>query len=517
MRIYTYGALSFFAGFVLMMFEILSSRIIAPIVGASLYSWAAVIGVTLIGLTLGAVIGGKIADRPSHSLALPYLMLGSAVTLALVPLISELVAHIQPFQNVPFFICVIACILFLPATLILGMLQPLIVKAAVSTVATLGSVYGVLSGAWSLGSILGVFCAGFFAIPLFGVSGIVYGLACALVLIAVMYLLRVHHSNMSVWYVLATIGIIIVSIYGLHSIRQGNTPLVFEGDTPYFHARVIDIDLPGLGVSRGLFLDADLHSISIPGIAPNVYTNETALLPLLVPAPKRILIIGGGAYTLPRAVALMYPKAQVDVVELDPEVVSIAQTYFGALPSNVHTTVGDARLFLRTNTDTYDIVIGDAYSSFVSVPWYLLTSEFTQSINAHLSSSGIYMLNFLASRDSVSAPYVSSVVQTFLKQIPAAFSLAFSNDPHEAQNITLIGFHTPPAYDSDAFQNAIHHLGPYAPLAQYVIDPHTLITPGAGVTLTDNYAPIEALLAPFVSSYFPESEKVEQQFFYAKK
>ena len=49
----------------------------------------------------------------------------------------------------------------------------------------------------------------------------------------------------------------------------------------------------------------------------------------LEPEPHRILIIGLGGGTLPRALERLLPEAQIDVVEIDPAVVRVAQQYFG--------------------------------------------------------------------------------------------------------------------------------------------------------------------------------------------
>ena len=56
------GILAAFAGFVLMVFELVAARILAPTIGSSTYVWTSVIGVIILALSAGYWWGGKIAD-----------------------------------------------------------------------------------------------------------------------------------------------------------------------------------------------------------------------------------------------------------------------------------------------------------------------------------------------------------------------------------------------------------------------------------------------------------------------
>ena len=56
-------AIAFFASFCLMAVEMVSSRMAAPYLGTSIYTWTSVIGTILLGITLGSYVGGVWADR----------------------------------------------------------------------------------------------------------------------------------------------------------------------------------------------------------------------------------------------------------------------------------------------------------------------------------------------------------------------------------------------------------------------------------------------------------------------
>lgn len=81
LRITWYGLTIFLSSALLLVLEILAGRLIAPYVGVSLYTWTAIIGVILAGLSLGNWLGGVWADRGGNDLA-------AGITLALAGLFS---------------------------------------------------------------------------------------------------------------------------------------------------------------------------------------------------------------------------------------------------------------------------------------------------------------------------------------------------------------------------------------------------------------------------------------------
>ncbi|MHC4542267.1 MAG: fused MFS/spermidine synthase, partial [Planctomycetota bacterium] len=53
----------FLSSFCIMVLELVAARLIARHLGSSLYTWTAVIGVVLAGITIGNYLGGRVADR----------------------------------------------------------------------------------------------------------------------------------------------------------------------------------------------------------------------------------------------------------------------------------------------------------------------------------------------------------------------------------------------------------------------------------------------------------------------
>jgi hypothetical protein len=114
-------------------------------------------------------------------------------------------------------------------------------------------------------------------------------------------------------------------------------------------------------------------------------------------APLKTLFLGGGAYTFQRYMQFKYPGTAVDVAEIDP---AVTRANFAALglprDTPIKTTWGDARQFVEKNQNvkSYDIVFGDAFNDF-SVPWHLTTQEFNEKLAKMLGDDGVYMINII--------------------------------------------------------------------------------------------------------------------------
>jgi MFS family permease len=182
------GAFAFLANGALLVLELVAGRVIAPTVGVSLYTWTAVIGVVLAGLSLGSWIGGEIADRrPGRSvLSLQFLLSALAAALILV-FESNLDSVAAPFTwpQIWQVIWVSAVVFFLPSVLI-GTVTPMIVKLSLNSLDVAGRVVGRIRAAAELGAIVGVFATGFVLIEPFRTRTIVAGVAIVLALLGVL-------------------------------------------------------------------------------------------------------------------------------------------------------------------------------------------------------------------------------------------------------------------------------------------------------------------------------------------
>ncbi|HEY6451540.1 MAG TPA: fused MFS/spermidine synthase [Steroidobacteraceae bacterium] len=120
----------------------------------------------------------------------------------------------------------------------------------------------------------------------------------------------------------------------------------------------------------------------------------------LVPEPRSILIIGLGGGSLPHALSGLLPDADIDIVEIDPAVVRVAQSYFGFHPTaHEHVFEEDGRAYVRRMLRTdkrYALIMLDAYDAQY-IPEHLLTREFLEQVRALLVPGGIVAANTFSS------------------------------------------------------------------------------------------------------------------------
>jgi spermidine synthase len=129
------------------------------------------------------------------------------------------------------------------------------------------------------------------------------------------------------------------------------------------------------------------------------YTRMMLAALLLNPSPKRILMVGLGGGTLPTALAMLYPDANIDVVELDPAVFEVAKKYFSFKPSpHMRVFVQDARVWGKraaANPERYDLILLDAYNGDY-IPEHLMTREYLRETEALLADDGVLVSNTFA-------------------------------------------------------------------------------------------------------------------------
>lgn len=109
--------------------------------------------------------------------------------------------------------------------------------------------------------------------------------------------------------------------------------------------------------------------------------------------PQDVLVVGLGGGAIPKFLTEHYPDINVDVVEIDPDVITVARDYFSFRPSSTMRVFAvDGRLYLREVPKQYDVIILDAYGSD-RIPFHLTTIEFFELVRERLKPDGIVALN----------------------------------------------------------------------------------------------------------------------------
>lgn len=396
-RLRWYVLVIFLSSAALLVLEITAGRLIAPYVGVSLYSWTAIIGVILAGLSLGNWAGGVLADRGAGEMTAGVtLAAAGASSMAILWILMLMAPMVQAraFNLLGATFLYVVALFFLPAVL-LGVITPLLTTLALRLDMRSGHVVGRMQALAALGSISGTFLTGYVLIQEFGTRNIIAGTGVALLLLAAPFLRRAPRTALSL---LAVMVLVAAGAY----VKQGFVNPC-DRESNYFCIRVVDFShaAPN-GRARAMVLDHLVHGINHetePALLIPSYLDLVAEIALRERSragrPLKLFFAGGGAYTLPRALAALDPGAELTVAELDPLVTATAVRELYLDAGGMRVIHDDARVALaRMGNGHYDVIVSDAFHD-ISLPYHLATQEYAALVKTKLRAGGVYVSNVL--------------------------------------------------------------------------------------------------------------------------
>ncbi len=507
----------FISGAVVMALELLGSRLLAPVFGSSIFVWGSLIGVVLAALSVGYYLGGRLADLKPDFQILSIVIFAAGLFVvglpALAPPLFDFTVKLGIGDRYSPLLATTA--LLGPPSILLGMVSPYAIRLVTRSVEKLGRASGNLYALSTLGSIIGTFLTVFVLIPSFGVNKIILALGVTLLVVAFFGLgLRLKVFVLLVLLVLPFAAPYLVSrrlTIAAYTLALGDT--IYETDTPYHHLLVADsYDPTHQSYVRYLILDDNLHSamdLNYPDRAVFDYTDYFHMGFLLNPKITRVLFIGGGGFTGPKAFLKDYPNVTVDVAEIDPEVIRVAEEYFFVNASNprLHIYNDDGRIFLQENAQKYDLVVLDAYSKSY-VPFHLMTAEFFKEVAAHLTGEGSVISNLIAGINGDASKLLAAEARTMGTTFPNVYVFPVSGtDYQNPQNVIILATLQSSTLTKADFENLATRTTSFEPptLKDDVANYFSIETSNAPV-LTDNYAPVETLLNPLTGQSLTRDE-----------
>ncbi len=188
---------------------------------------------------------------------------------------------------------------------------------------------------------------------------------------------------------------------GLRPPSAGGT-LVHSVRSQYSDIRVRDAG----GVRSLSFVEPGTESrqstmaLDNPGFLIAPYTRYMFASKMVKHPQDRVLIVGLGGGSMVRFLNSHFPRTSVEVVEIDPEIVRIAATYFGTRPSHrTRIFTEDAFHFLRRDIGRYDAIYMDAFlepgpqTDPRGIPQQLKTADFLRSLTEKLNPGGVVAFN----------------------------------------------------------------------------------------------------------------------------
>jgi spermidine synthase len=530
----------FIASFCTLVIELVAGRIMAPYVGVSLYTWTSIIGVVLAGISIGAYVGGLVADRYPQPSTLGWLLFLSGLGAFSISPLTNLIGGAEFQTSLMVRILLITAIIFFVPSCLLGMISPVVVKLTLNNLEKTGNVVGKIYAFSTLGSILGTFATGFFLISWMGTRNILLTMGLILIVAAPIFggfFFRKKALMLFLLFLCLTLILPVLGLYGYAAIQPGQivlppSPLQSLG-TVYEYAFK-----PPSDASTYFFTESNYYTIKVKRDNRNGEDAplETLVLDHLIhsyndlkdpfhleyeyeriyeevvrwQAGKRnslnALFLGGGGYTLPRLIDARYPHADIDVVEIDPEVTRVGLEYLGVSQAkHIRSFNEDARWFIMNSKQKgkYDFVFGDAFND-LSIPYHLTTKEFALQLKSLMKPDGLLMANVIDSfKKGLFMPaYIRTLEEVFGKGNVHLLTLG---GDYDAMGIsTHVVLASPGKLDLDNFVATLQgngkeemnaHVMPSDRLQQYLKERPTVI-------LTDDYVPVDNLIAPIFEERF---------------
>ncbi len=478
----------FLCGAVVMILEMVGSRIMSPYVGSSIFVWTSLIGIILGSLSLGYWWGGKIADKNPNYKTFSLIILLSALAVIIITLLKGVILSFltQIIQDIRFSSVISATLLFAPASILLGMISPYAVKLKLHNLNTSGTAVGQLYAISTLGSIFGTFLSGFFLISYFGNTAITNLLAVLLWLISILVAPKDLKTEKIITIIF--IGLVIFSSYATqkHLIALGTIDvdtnysrvLIAKGTDQASKRPVLYLLNNPHEAQSAMFLDQDDELVFD-------YTKFYRLDEHFYPNFKKALIIGGGAYSYPKDFLKKYPDKTLDVVEIGPKFTELAKKYFN-LTDNHRLAIyhEDGRTYLNRNQKKYDVIYLDAFRSFYSIPYNMTTKEAMTAVEKSLSDNGVVLLNVISSLAGNKSQFLNAEINTMKQIFPQVYALQVKNQtaPEDPQNIMIVALKTKKLPE---WQNENKEIN------SYLKNLWTKEFPNNLPVLTDDYAPVD--------------------------
>ncbi len=484
--------ISFCSGALVMIFEILGSRIVGPYIGTSLFVWTSLIAVILGSLSLGYYFWGKLADKSGARKTLSQLYITIAFCFFLIFITKDSFLQYISFiiTDIRYSALIIALVLFWPPSFLLGLIPPIITKSELKDLATGGRTIGRFESIGTIGSIIGTLSAGFFLIPFFGVSQLI------LLLGTVSFLLACYLDIKNFWLVKC----ILIFFYAIAFFLSGEVHRILEKnhifvyDTSYSHITIGEWTYSDNHPVRNLKIDNITHAGMYLDSTKllHEYTKYYHLFSVLNPQAKSVLMLWGAAYSFPKSFLRTYGDKTLDVFEIDPMMTELAKKYFDLKENPRLTTYHqDARVYLNQTHKKYDAILWDAFGSYYSVPYQLTTREVVQKKYDLLNENGVVILNIIWTLGWEQSEFVQAEYKTYQSVFPEVFLLPVRSDKKaDKQNIMLVALKNPEhvSYQTDDLN-----------YKSYLAKKTVLSVREDIPILTDNYAPVDYFVSKMIN------------------
>jgi spermidine synthase len=418
-------ALLFVSGLAALVYEVAWSRLLGQVLGSSVYAVSAMLTTFLTGIALGSLVATRAVDRvknPAGLLALLEVGIGISA-LAATPLLDRLPLFFLALSGLfgPGFgssafvhFLVSAFVMVLP-TLLMGAAFPVAARIYARDLAHLGRAVGVVYSWNTVGAILGAFLGGFVFLPGLGMQRTILFASGANVIAGSLYLFAARGTRPVVRALVPAVGLAAFGALALFGPEWDRYLLNFGAfDSPGYYRELIrakglrevvysyEIRYYEEGLNSNVAVSQEGESLFLQ-INGRTEASTTADMPnqllaahiplLLHPQPREACLIGlGSGITL--GSMLLHPLANVDCVEISPEVVAAAgyfseHDYNALADPRARLVQDDGRNFLLASKKKYDVLISEPSKPWITGVSNLFTKDYYELCLSRLDEDGI--------------------------------------------------------------------------------------------------------------------------------
>src|SRR5262245_35011454 len=426
------------SGFCAMAGETVWTRILALLLGGSVYTFSIILAVFLLGLGLGSGIGSLISRnvlRPAVALGYCQLLAAAAIAWTAYSLSASLPywpVNPDMSSNIWFTFQVDldrALWALLPPTLFWGASFPLALAAAANGKHESGALMARVYAANTIGAIAGALSASLLLIGRIGSQRIEQLLIALATAAGLLLLLRVMRATV----IAAGAGAVLAAALLINTVPPIAKTLIAHGRFAASWVGKSDIIYAQEGMAASVAVSKFPNGATTFHVAGKIQASSVARdmrlqrmlghLTSLVPAkPRSVLVIGCGAGVTAGAVSIDPNVEHVTIVEIEPLVPEVAGTYFSEYNFDVignpkvRVHIDDGRHFVLTTKERFDAITLDPLDPWVKGAATLYTKEFFEAARSRLNRAGVITVYVQLFETNLEA--VKSTVATFFEVFP---------------------------------------------------------------------------------------------------
>ena len=495
MKKYRFEIIIFIVDAIVMILELIASRLLSPYFWNSNIVRTSVIWIILLSSSLWSYLGGKVADNKHKERSLKIILIWTALFIFLIPFVQKyvLTSIASSVSSIKLWAILSTILIFFIPSFCMGTVNPIILKLRLENLHTAGEVAGKISAIWTIWAIIWTFLWGFVLVPNFWSNNIIFVLTIILLVTVFFVNCNIKEKSNIFVIIMAIISYLAFVWFSTWNLAKEDYILswikntIISYDTEYWSVRIYNTSRRWENV-RILNIDWWFESAT--------FTDEWKEYELVFDYTKyydkmfnanidinNVLLIWWWGYSYPKYYISHYEWKKMTVVEIDKKITEIAKKYFYLdklikefdLENNKRLNLinEDWRTYLNDNNIEYDTILNDAFSGDNPAKT-LTTLENIKNIKKSLKKNWVYLTNIISSLEWEKSKFIRAEVNTLQKVFNNVYIIpCYSNNYlYDSQNIMVI------ASDDELTLEGTYNL---------VLDENEIV-------ITDDYCPIDSLI-----------------------